>query len=85
MLQHPAAANWKMNAVSLLEHAQQRWLEGDSKAAELALHRMRQEIAQSGRIDLLARAELAACATASPVSIFALRRVRHPRSRCSCE
>ena len=55
--------NWKMNAVSQLEHAQQRWLEGDSKAAELALHRMRQEIAQSGRIDLLARAELATCAT----------------------
>jgi len=59
----PPPPNWKMNAVSLLEHAQQRWLEGDSKAAELALQRMRQEIAQSGRIDLLARAELAACAT----------------------
>jgi outer membrane murein-binding lipoprotein Lpp len=59
----PPPPDWKMNAVSLLEHAQQRWLEGDSKAAELALHRMRQEIAQSGRIDMLARAELAACAT----------------------
>ncbi len=59
----PPPPNWKMNAVSLLEHAQQRWLEGDSKAAELALLKMRQEIALTGRIDLLARAELAACAT----------------------
>lgn len=59
----PPPPNWKMNAVSLLERAQQSWLEGDSKATKLALHKMRQEIAQTGRIDLLARAELAACAT----------------------
>jgi hypothetical protein len=59
----PPPANWKMNAVSLLEHAQQRWLEGDSSSAELALDKMRADIAQSGRIDLLARAELAACAS----------------------
>lgn len=58
----PPPADWKMNAVSLLEHAQQRWLEGDSKAAEPALAKARGEIAKSGRIDLLARAELAACA-----------------------
>jgi hypothetical protein len=51
-----------MNAVSLLEHAQQRWLEGDSKAADLALSKARNEIAKSARTDLLARAELAACA-----------------------
>lgn len=54
--------DWKLNAVSLLENAQQRWLEGDSKSADLALTRARNEIAKSGRIDLLARAELAACA-----------------------
>lgn len=59
----PPPPNWKMNAVSLLEHAQQRWLEGDSKSTDVALVKMRREIAQSGRIDLLARAELAACAT----------------------
>lgn len=58
----PPPADWKMNAVSLLEHAQQRWLEGDSKSAELALSQARNEIAKSARIDLLARAELAACA-----------------------
>jgi hypothetical protein len=58
----PPPADWKMNAVSLLEHAQQRWLEGDSKMAELTLAKARAEIAKSGRPDLLARAELAACA-----------------------
>ncbi len=59
----PPPPDWKMNAVSLLEHAQQRWLEGDTSAAELALSNARNEIAKSGRTDLLARAELAACAT----------------------
>lgn len=59
----PPPADWKMNAVSLLEHAQQRWLEGDSKASEPALAKARSEIAKSGRLDLLARAELTACAT----------------------
>lgn len=58
----PPPADWKMNAVSLLEHAQQRWLEGDSKSADLARTKTRNEIAKSGRIDLLARAELATCA-----------------------
>jgi len=58
----PPPANWKMDAVSQLEHAQQSWLEGDGRAAELALGKARADIARSGRIDLLARAELAACA-----------------------
>lgn len=58
----PPPADWKMNAVSLLDHAQQRWLEGDTQTAELAMQKARDAIAQSGRIDLLARAELAACA-----------------------
>ncbi len=59
----PPPADWKLNAVSLLEHGQQRWLEGNAQAAELALGKARREIAQSGRLDLLARAELAFCAT----------------------
>jgi len=58
----PPPPDWKMNAVSLLEHAQQRWLEGDTKSADLALSKARNEIAKSGRTDLLARAELAVCA-----------------------
>lgn len=59
----PPPPDWKMNAVSLLEHYQARWLEGDSTAAAQALDKSRAEIARSGRLDLLARLELAACAT----------------------
>jgi len=59
----PPPADWKMNAVSLIEHFQARWLEGDSKTADLALDKARGEIAKTGRLDLLARAELAACGT----------------------
>lgn len=58
----PPPADWKLNAVSLLEHAQERWLEGDTQAAALAMDKTRVEIAKSGRPDLLARAELAQCA-----------------------
>lgn len=59
----PPPPDWKMNAVSLLEHYQGRWLEGDAKAADLALAKGRREIARTGRLDLLARLELAACGT----------------------
>jgi len=59
----PPPPDWKMNAVSLLEHYQARFLEGDAKAADLALEKSRREIARTGRLDLLARLELAACGT----------------------
>lgn len=59
----PPPPDWKMNAVSLLEHYQARWLEGDTQAADLALEKSRREIARTGRLDLLARLELAACGT----------------------
>ncbi|PIV88824.1 MAG: hypothetical protein COW48_03880 [Hydrogenophilales bacterium CG17_big_fil_post_rev_8_21_14_2_50_63_12] len=59
----PPPPDWKMNAVSLIEHFQASWLEGDGKTADMALDKARGEIAKTGRLDLLARAELAACAT----------------------
>lgn len=59
----PPPPDWKMNAVSLLEHYQARWLEGDTRAADLALEKSRLEIARTARLDLLARVELAACGT----------------------
>ena len=67
----PPPPDWKMNAVSLLEHYQARWLEGDSKTADLALEKSRQEIAKTGRLDLLARLELAACGTRAAALDFA--------------
>lgn len=59
----PPPPDWKMNAVSLLEHYQARWLEGDTRAADLALAKSRGEISRTARLDLLARLELAACGT----------------------
>jgi len=59
----PPPPDWKLNAVNLIEQFQERWLEGDAKTAELALDKARGEIAKTGRLDLLARAELAACAS----------------------
>ncbi len=67
----PPPPDWKMNAVSLIEHFQARWLEGDGKTADLALDKARDEIAKTGRLDLLARAELAACATRAAALDFA--------------
>ncbi|MDD5391145.1 MAG: hypothetical protein PHD37_17550 [Gallionellaceae bacterium] len=67
----PPPADWKMNAVSLIEHFQARWLEGDGKTADLALDKARGEIAKTGRLDLLARAELAACGTRAAALDFA--------------
>ena len=66
----PPPPDWKMNAVSLLEHYQARWLEGDAKAADLALEKSRKEISRTGRLDLLARLELAACGTRMAVLDF---------------
>lgn len=59
----PPPPDWKMNAVGAIEHFQERWLDGDTATADLALAKARAEIAKSGRTDLLARAELAACAS----------------------
>ncbi len=59
----PPPPDWKLDAVNLIEQFQERWLEGDGKTAALALDKVRADISGSGRLDLLARAELAACAT----------------------
>ncbi len=61
----PPPPDWKLNAVSLIEHFQQSWLEGNGKSADLALEKARSEIAKTGRLDLLARLEVAACGTRS--------------------
>ena len=59
----PPPADWQMNAASALESYEQRWLEGNSRAAAASLDRARSEIARTGQTDLAARAELIACAT----------------------
>jgi hypothetical protein len=58
----PPPPDWRMNAADLLERYQQRWLEGDSRTAELNFAKARSELARTGRLDLAARAELIRCA-----------------------
>jgi hypothetical protein len=55
--------DWKMNAQAGLEAYEKHYLEGDSRLAELNFDKARAAIAHSGRLDILARAELARCAT----------------------
>jgi len=55
--------DWKLNARDALATHDKHYLGGDSRLAELNFAKARQAIAASGRTDLLARAELARCAT----------------------
>ena len=58
----PAPPSWQANARSALDHATSAYLSGDSRLAERDFTRARAEIARTGRLDLLARAELVRCA-----------------------
>ncbi len=58
----PPPPSWQANARSALDYATRAYLAGDSRLAERDFARARAEIARTGRLDLLARAELAHCA-----------------------
>src|SRR5438874_2672607 len=58
----PPPPDWQANANSALNRAAAAWLAGDSRAEAQEFERARNEIARTGRPDLLARAELMRCA-----------------------
>lgn len=66
----PKPADWQLQAKGATERAVSAYLEGNSRveAAELAL--ARSEISATGRIDLLARAELLSCASRVASLVF---------------
>ena len=66
----PKPADWQLQAKGATERAVAAYLEGNSRveAAELAL--ARSEISATGRIDLLARAELLSCASRVASLVF---------------
>ena len=66
----PPPADWQLDARAALERAQQAYLSGDGRIEELEFARVRSEIARTGRADLLARAELARCATRVASLVF---------------
>jgi hypothetical protein len=58
----PPTPDWQLSAHAATEQAMAAYLRGDSRAAQADFDRARLEIARTGRADLLARAELLACA-----------------------
>ncbi len=58
----PPPADWQLNARSSMDRSITAYLAGDTRVANLEFARARAEIASTGRLDLLARAELLRCA-----------------------
>ncbi|MBP6853764.1 MAG: hypothetical protein KA164_19365 [Rhodoferax sp.] len=59
----PPAPDWQMNAKGAMERAQEAYLSGNARVEAAEFARARAEVARTGRADLLARLELARCAT----------------------
>ena len=58
----PKPANWQLEAKGAIERAVNAYLEGNSRVEAAELARARLEISSTGRVDLMARAELLSCA-----------------------
>jgi hypothetical protein len=59
----PPTPDWQMNAKAAMERAQDAYLSGNSRVEAVEFARARTEVARTGRADLLARIELARCAS----------------------
>ena len=59
---NPPPPDWQSNAHGALQSFTSAYLTGNSRVADLEFARARNEIASTGRADLLARAELVRCA-----------------------
>ena len=59
----PPPPDWQLNAQGAIERAQDAYLSGNNRIADVEFARVRAEIARTGRADLLARAELVRCAS----------------------
>jgi len=59
----PPPPDWQLNAQGAIERAQDAYLSGNSAIEAVEFARARSEIARTGRVELLARAELVRCAT----------------------
>jgi hypothetical protein len=58
----PVPPDWQLSAKGALENFQKRYLEGDTRGAELEFARARGDLASTGNAALVARAELIRCA-----------------------
>ncbi len=66
----PKPADWQLSSKSALERAQVAYLEGNNRVEVAEMAKAKSEIASTGRIDLMARAELLACASRVASLVF---------------
>ena len=59
----PKPADWQLEAKGAMDRSVAAYLEGNSRVEAVELARARSEISSTGRIDLMARAELRHCAS----------------------
>ena len=59
----PKVPDWKLEAKGSMERAVAAYLEGETRAGAVEFARARGEVSSTGRIDLIARAELLRCAS----------------------
>lgn len=66
----PPPADWQLNARGALAQYERHYFAGDNALAEKEFASARREIARTGRIDLVARAELLRCAVRAASLVF---------------
>jgi len=66
----PPPPDWQMNARQALDTAVAAYLEGNTRVEAAEFARARRELSRTGRIDLLARAELMRCAARVASLVF---------------
>ena len=66
----PKVPDWKLESKGSMERAVMAYLEGDSRVETAELARARLEISSTGRVDLMARAELLSCASRTASLVF---------------
>ena len=66
----PKPADWQLESKGAMERAINAYLEGNSRVEAAELARARLEISSTGRVDLLARAELLSCASRVASLVF---------------
>ena len=66
----PAQPDWQMNAADALQRSLSAYLAGDARIEVQEFAKARSEVARTGRADLVARAELARCASRVASLVF---------------
>lgn len=66
----PPVPDWQGNAKSALDRSTEAYLEGNTRVADVEFARARNEISGTGKLDLMARAELIRCAAQVASLVF---------------